>query len=411
MNKKRASLFKVIPKAGFMFLSLFLFVQLGLASVSKIESTDYSEQLNSLSVLIRDSFFEKAEELIKNLNEDQLDAELKIKFNFLKGMLSFQAQDYEKALDFYLKSEKQINYIFSVNKEIKKNRELLIQKEELRSFIAQSNFALKRYSTAIKSLRSKVDPTEKDILILSSSYWESGKRNKASEILNQGLKSYPLSSRLIKQNAIYLADQKLLYYLYSESIKNLENKNKEYLLFVSSLLLRHNERKLSKKILEAYLLKNPNDDEVMSELAYIYYSENKYLIAQDLYLRATNLNSKHALKATEILIKTNSLSRAKYYNSFVKDQKKKVKQKFTIELKLNNYSEASHLEPELNRQGLLSDDSIIYALAYSAIKIGRLDKIDDYIKKIKDPDIFRKALKLKEWSKECSSEGLWKCVI
>lgn len=383
---------------------------------------DSTIQLNSIEVLIKDSEFNKAKKLFKSIKVKDLNPIDQVRLYFFKGMISFENKKYQIALDNYKKAYDKINYLSLNNKNDSNNLSIesaQIQnqdeyKKSIETFMAQSYFALKKYENAISTLNHQNDRNEKSYLILSSSYWELKKKDKAFVVLNSALKKYPRSSNLIKQKAIYYSEIGLLHEIYLEASLLLKNKkvfDENYFLFLINLLKSKNEVLLAQKNLEEAILIYPKNANLMSELAYLYYSQNKIYPSKELYLKAAQMDKKFAHQAAEVLLKNNELVLAKYFNSFVTDQKKKIKQLFAIEIKMSNFEEAYFLKDELNRQGLLNDESLVYALAYCAIKIGQIEDSSKLLNQIKSPEMFKKALKLKDWSNECLSEGSWKCVI
>jgi hypothetical protein len=363
-------------------------------------------QLNSIEVLIKDSDFKKAKSLFKSINLSVLKPEDQIRYYFFKGMIFFEAKRYDKALVNYESAYQKIKFLY-------KNEENDL-KNSIITFMAQAHYALKNYARAISALNEQKQRSEKSYLILSSSYWALDKKNRALTTLNSAISKFPRSSQLIKQKAIYYSEFGLLHEIYLESLDLIANKtlfDQSYYLFLVSLLKQKIEINLAQKSLENAVIIHSQKADLISELAYIYYAQNKTLPAKDLYLKAATLDLKYAYAAAEVLLKNNDLSSAKYFNSLVLDQKKKIKQLFAIEIKMANFEEAYFLKDELNRQGLLADESLLYALAYCSVKVGKIEQSRLFLDQIKNPDIFKKALKLKDWSKDCLEEGAWKCLI
>lgn len=390
-----------------LFIILIHFVVIHPAqSKSSVSPNAVSVELNSIEVLMKNSDFSKANQLIKSIDQNTLIALDQVRYFFFKGMLAFEEKNYLDALENYKIAKKKLKFL---------NQKFEVDYlTPIETFMAQSYFALGKFESAISTLSRQKMRSEKSFLVLSSSYWSLDKKSKAFELLRTALKQFPRSSSLIKQNAIYYSELGLLHELYLEGEKLLSKASEYdqvYFLFLVNLLKQKKELLLAKKLLEQRIALQPKDADATSELAYIYFSENKFYAAKELYLRAAQLDQKYSHQAAEVLLKNNDLSLAKYYNSFVLDQKKKTKQRFAIELKLSNYNEAYILKDELNRQGLLQDESLLYALAYCAIKIGKIESSNTYLNQIKSPEMFKKALRLKDWSKECQNEGAWKCVI
>ncbi len=366
---------------------------------------DNSSKLYSAEILIKNSDFKKAKILLHQVNKNLLSPIESIRFNFFNGMVYFESKKYDLALTNYLKAKSKVKYL--------KDKNLVELQNAIETFIAQTYFALKQYKKAISSLNTQKNRSQKSYLILSSCYWEIEKKDKALLIINRALIKYPTSANLIKQRSIYYAEMGLLHELYLEASLLLNSKalNKSYILFLAHLMKQKDEFDLALKLMESFYLANPYDADIVSELAFLYFSNDKLLAAKDLYIKAAQIDSKYAYQAAETLLRTQDLVLASFYNSQVPDQKKKTKQRFVIELKKNNYNEAYFLKEDLNRLNLLNEDSILYALAYCAIKIGKNVQSIKYLNQIKSPNFFKKALKLKDWTEACQLEGAWKCMI
>jgi tetratricopeptide (TPR) repeat protein len=92
----------------------------------------------------------------------------------------------------------------------------------------------------------------------------------------------------------------------------------------------------------------------------------------------------------------------------VQDQKAKIRQRLGLLIELERFEKAASLEPRLSRLGLLEDDSIRYALAYTYYKTGRLEKAETHAKRVLDPASYQKAIELHRAIDACRRSG-WIC--
>ncbi|NJK88460.1 MAG: hypothetical protein HC923_03055 [Myxococcales bacterium] len=95
-------------------------------------------------------------------------------------------------------------------------------------------------------------------------------------------------------------------------------------------------------------------------------------------------------------------------NARVLDQKEKIKQRLSLLLKQESFEEAAALDDRMVRLGLLSDENLIYALAYAHFRVGSFGRAETLLGQISDPELFRKAVALRESIEACRADD-WRC--
>ena len=66
------------------------------------------------------------------------------------------------------------------------------------------------------------------------------------------------------------------------------------------------------------------------------------------------------------------------------------------------------MEDRLSRLGLLADEDVRYALAFSLFQVGDFDGAEAHLKKLTRTDLFQKAAQLRKAMAACSDKG-WLC--
>jgi hypothetical protein len=92
----------------------------------------------------------------------------------------------------------------------------------------------------------------------------------------------------------------------------------------------------------------------------------------------------------------------------VSDQQAKFKQRLGLLIEQERFEEAAALEPRLSRLGLLEDQELVYGLAYSYFRVGKLRQAEGWLQRISAPDLFHKVVELRRVMAACREAG-WQC--
>ena len=71
--------------------------------------------------------------------------------------------------------------------------------------------------------------------------------------------------------------------------------------------------------------------------------------------------------------------------------------------------QAAAMEIPLRRVGLLAEEDLRYAIAYSLFKTGAFDEAESHLSQLNRPDLFRKAAELRRAIQDCAEDS-WKCL-
>ncbi len=101
-------------------------------------------------------------------------------------------------------------------------------------------------------------------------------------------------------------------------------------------------------------------------------------------------------EAAELYRRAGEMGKALYLNSLVLDVDRKTRQRFRLLLASERFEEAVAIEPRLDRMGATEEDDIRYSLAYAYYSNGQLDRAREYLQGISDPEMFRRAVELRQ---------------
>ena len=151
-------------------------------------------------------------------------------------------------------------------------------------------------------------------------------------------------------------------------------------------------------------MKYPGNDLVIIELAHVYLEKEQIVTAAALFEEASRFKNKYSQEASELFRRAKQLYHALYLNSKITDQKEKLKQRLAIFLEFGDFEMAAAMEKALSRVGLLENEDMRYALAYSQFEVGDLDGAEKNLQYLTRPDLFKKASELRKSMQECMAD-------
>jgi Flp pilus assembly protein TadD len=163
------------------------------------------------------------------------------------------------------------------------------------------------------------------------------------------------------------------------------------------------------RFLEEAQLLFPNSPEVKKVLAHVYIEREEMSAAADLLYQAALLQPELLSEAAELYRRSGQTFRALTLNSQLIDQPEKYRQRLAIYLQLGNFEQAAAMEIPLRRVGMMEDEDLRYAIAYSLFKIGEFDEAELHLAQLTRPDLFRKAAELRSAIQDCLEDS-WKCL-
>ena len=113
-------------------------------------------------------------------------------------------------------------------------------------------------------------------------------------------------------------------------------------------------------------------------------------------------NPEYAVEAAELYRQAGLQERALAVNAVAADGPEKVRQRFGLLLELSRFEAALSLRNRLQREQVLSEDAVLYGLAYACFKTGRFEEAHSTLDPIQDPEVFRQATALRGAIDRCA---------
>ena len=153
----------------------------------------------------------------------------------------------------------------------------------------------------------------------------------------------------------------------------------------------------------------PGSPDVRKVLAHVYIERGEMSAAADLLYNAALLEPELLPEAAELYRRSGQTFRAMNLNSQIITQEEKLRQRLALYLEMGSYEQAAAMEIPLRRVGLLAEEDLRYAIAYSLFKTGAFDEAESHLAQLNRPDLFRKAAELRRAIQDCAEDS-WKCL-
>lgn len=345
-------------------------------------------------MLIKNGYHDRAESTLDkiNLKEDPVNLS---QYLALRGMISLQKKNYSEAEEYFLKALK--------DEEADK---------EIYLYLAESQYSQKQFDKAHASLQLTDKDSQKTagyFILLSNVLWSMNQKAQAWDVLRNAPKFGVASEVLIKQQFQYVLEeglyhtaQDLIYFALKLDIKAKD------LAVMAGLLREKGQVKLAMGPLELAKYRWPDSTEVLLELSYCYLKTDKPLAAATLLETAARLKPELATEAVELLRNAGKDFRAEILLASIADESSELRQRVGIYLSRERYDLVAHLSPRLSQSGLLEDEELRYALAYSFYSLGEFEKAQGHLDQLGREDLFKKALEIKKTIADCR-ENPWLC--
>ncbi len=384
-------------------LIVILLLILSLPVMAKEKDVDY---LSLAAILIKDGHYDRAEAALMKLEiaqeankaqgNDEEVIEDKARFYTLKGLVQLKKQDF-------------VNAKASFQSAIQAGQTELV----VYVYLAQAAYGDKDYRTTLDAIANAGEQAKSVkglYTIKAQSHWKLDEKNSAWNALQAGLDQFPDEAVFLRQQIFFLLELKLYQdaiVIGNKYLSRAEAVVEDYLAIGSSLRKSHEAEK-SISILEKAKLIYPDDTRVVVELAHAYLDSDKVVVAAELFQHVASLDTEYMSEAAELFRRAGKLGRALNLNAQVRDKAKKLKQRLAILLEYEDFELAAAMDKPLNRIGLLEDEDIRYATAYSLFKAGQFDEASEQLSFIKRPDLFRKSTELRKVMQNCESAA-WSC--
>jgi len=265
---------------------------------------------------------------------------------------------------------------------------------------------------AISKVRDLADAKPSVIALEAECNWKLKNENEALVILKKGIDLFPKEWIFYKQRFNYLVSLHLYQAALNDAqvyLKNAKPNEKTVLSFIS-VLKESGDTDKAIELAETANLQYISSAKVTVLLAHLYMDKEMLVAAAELFDQASIEDRTYTKEAAEMMRRAHQFIIALYKNSQMLDMKEKLKQRVAIYIEFGAYERIIVSEKALKRSGLIEDETIRYALAYSYYMTYSFDKSEAQLKKLTRPDLFAKATELRKNMQKCENDG-WECEI
>lgn len=174
-------------------------------------------------------------------------------------------------------------------------------------------------------------------------------------------------------------------------------------LNVAELFQASQQTPLSLAILEMGRAQHPTNLDINLALSQIYFQKGMLWAAEEGFRRASITDAKYFYHTAELNRQTRRFQRSLYFNAAVVDEKERLKQKIATYVDANKYSLIASLDSVIQRSELNKDDEVRYALAYSLVRLGDLEKPLKHLSQITKPELIEKSTVLRQTLLDCQT--------
>jgi tetratricopeptide (TPR) repeat protein len=281
-------------------------------------------------------------------------------------------------------------------------------------YLAQVNYQLQDYRATIDALDragAALERVPSAYHMKAQSYWLLEEPVMALAILDQGARVFPGDNDFIRRKVFYLVDLGLYKEAVVQGRRYLQQSagTLEDYVALGNALRASGELDEAAAFLEEAQLIFPGSPEVKKVLAHVYLEREQLSAAADLLYNAALLDPELLAEAAELYRRAGQIHRALTINSGLSDQPEKFRQRLALYLQLQNFEQAAAMEVPLRRVGLLEEEDLRYAIAYSLFRTGEFAAAEQHLAALTRPDLFRKAAELRRAIQDCVEDS-WKCL-
>jgi tetratricopeptide (TPR) repeat protein len=282
--------------------------------------------------------------------------------------------------------------------------------ERLYAHLSQSYYKTNDYLKSVEALdKSGENGKNRPELYAyrADCYWKSKHHEEALLALSKGYEIFNEPS-LLKQKYYYLAELKL----YRSAIDTAKlymdkvGKKEDDYLMLGQLLMRANQTDDAIAVLEEARLYFPKNSSFSVMLTHAYLKKNMPHNSASLMENAAVYDKKYAKDSSEMYRRVKDYSHSGYLAMSIANEADNLKQKIAIHLEKNEFDQVIGLKDAMNRNEMLSDDTIRYTLAYAYYMVGDYDNAQEYLQNISDNDLFLKSTVIRKNIEKCKQNSM-----
>ncbi|MDY0403248.1 tetratricopeptide repeat protein [Sulfurovum sp.] len=390
------------------------------------------------TIMYYDGKYDKALEELRLAKDSHKDIEWD-KYHNMRGLIFLKNENYHASIDAFkeaiiatrkkiytppVEDKPQREYLFTLFSHSDKQEKPSVQTpvfdpeklrkdqiEEIYIYLSQAHYKAGEYINAVHALDAAGEKGRANASLFTfraECYWKAGQHGSAIDALSRGAKLFPEDETLLKQKFYYFAELKL-YQASIAAAKAYMTKvpaNAQEYLSLAQMLQSGGESEEAIKVLEEAKLKFPSSAKVHILLGHYYNQKEMPHITADLFEKGSFYDGKYLKEAAEMHRRNGALAHALYLNSMMKDKEEKTKQKVAIYIGKGEFEKIIGLKDALDRYGLLQNDTMRYALAYSYYMVKEYEEAELQLKRIEDDELFSKATVIRKNIEKCRNNSL-----
>ncbi len=276
-------------------------------------------------------------------------------------------------------------------------------------YFAQAYWGLENWKMVVQSVKNagaSADTIPELHVMKSQALWRMDRKSDALDALVEGAKLFPENLDFERQQVFILLELGLNQEAIERAnayISRTQPLATDYLALGQGLR-RNGQHEQAIHYLETARLLFPEDLEVIGQLSRAWSDAGKPLVAADLLQRAADSEPRFILEAAELYRRAGAYERALFMNAQVDDQAAKFRQRIGIMVDMEQFEDVAALHGRAARLGLLEDDAVRYAMAFSLFKTSDYARCETLLKGIKDPQLFKAATQLRAAIAHCEAD-------
>jgi len=285
--------------------------------------------------------------------------------------------------------------------------------EVVHLYMAQAMYGLKAYAQVLTEIdRAGMTASNAPAvhMMAAQAHWFIHDSVGAIAVLNQAAGQFPDKPEFQRQKIFFLIELGLFRHAAALGLALVQDQKAavtDYLA-IGRALSKSAQYDAALRLLESARLKFPGNSNILQWLARIYVDKGDLLTAGQLTEQMSGVDPRYLADTAELYRQAGKLYHALVINGRIGDQKKKLKQRLAILLAMGHFDMAAGMEKDLRRLGLLQQEELRYALSYAFFKSGNYAKTEQYLKRLSQNDLFRKAAELRKAMETCR-HAVWKC--
>ena len=358
---------------------------------------DEIDHIALAALLLRDGHIQKAADELSSVDLEDKNIDL-MRYYTLKALVASKQGLYKESNLFFLES-------------LKAGQE----DKAIFLYMAQNSFKLQEYKESLGYLDAAGDLSYEKASLFSlrtELHWRLEQKEKSFEVLGSGMQKFENEYTLLKQRFFYSMSLGLYQSALDDAHLYLNHSKldeQSALVFINAFK-KANQLDDAIALAEELLLQFDKSAKLTALLAYLYIDKGMLQSAADLFDKASIKDEIYTKESAELYRRAKNFVLSLYKNSQLLDTKEKLKQRIAIYLEYGAYEKVVVSHNALKRSGLIEDENIRYALAYSYYMVGDFDACEKELKQLSSSDLFKKATELRKNIQKCKTDG-WECEL